>query len=433
MKIDISMLDLTGPAVPSSGAPPTLDKSQSVEITFKKLSYFIQVPDKEQQESQPKLTRIFGRTPIIRKQILNDVTGMLQSGKLTAIMGPSGAGKTSLLQVLSGEAKTGAVSGRLEINGHPATPADIKRASAFVFQDDVILSTMTVREALTMAAILRLPGSLSDAERKARVDQVISVLKLEKASNVIVGDAQTRGVSGGERKRVAIGMELISDPRILFLDEPTSGLDSFTASKVVEILKQLAETGRTVVATIHQPSAETFFMFDNLLLLSEGSVMYHGPVHGVLDHFKLLGHQVPLMTNPIDWIFMNVLSVFTDTPYPPGFPKPDGGPELEPAQQRIRRLLAMWPGSPPQIALQAKLLDPTTNTQLPSRQLKSTRSLLVQLGYLLGRTARNASRNSLVLKTKFIQSVVFGLIMGLTFFNIPGMAPSAVRAKHVLL
>jgi ABC-type multidrug transport system ATPase subunit len=185
------------------------------------------------------------------------------------------------------------VTGELLINGQPVEPTHVKSLSGLVFQDDLILQTMTVREALTMAAILRLPAAMSMDERLSRVEEVIQMLKLEKSADVVVGDSEVKGISGGERKRLSVGMELINNPYLLFLDEFSSGLDTFTARKVGEILKELAQSGRTIVSTIHQPSAELFFMFDDLLLLAEGQTLYFGPTTGVISYFERLGHKIP--------------------------------------------------------------------------------------------------------------------------------------------
>ncbi|KAI9016894.1 P-loop containing nucleoside triphosphate hydrolase protein [Hyaloraphidium curvatum] len=405
----------------ASLAPPS-----GVEVRFSDLSYTVDVPDKEAKK--PKFPNPFARTPLLPKRILDSVSGIFEPGKLTAIMGASGAGKTSLLQVLAGEAKAGHIAGSLLINGRTATPKELKNLSGLVFQDDVILQTMTVREALTMAAILRLPSDYTKPEREQRVVEVLEMLKLEKAADTIVGNSELKGISGGERKRLAIGMELISNPPLLWADEPTSGLDAFTANKVVEILRDLAHSGRTVVATVHQPSAETFFMFDDLLLLSQGRIMYHGPVNGLLEHFEALGYPVPLYSNPIDYIFMHVLSVFTSTPYPATMKHPDPT-AMEPAETRINRLLDAWPTTPAYARLQARFARPPPSTD-PSATVKSTRSIWIQIGYLAKRTAKNVIRNEHVVKTKTAQAIIFGLIMGLTYLDLPSKDPAAAMQNY---
>ena len=156
-----------------------------------------------------------------------------------------------------------------------------------------------------MSATLRLPKTATVAERNERITSTIKLLNLTKCADTIVGDSNVKGISGGERKRTAIAMELITNPSMIFLDEPTSGLDSFTAYSVVNLLRGLALSGRTVIATIHQPSSEIFYLFDDLLLLAEGRVIYHGEVKNAIDYFGGLGFKCPQYVNPSDFIFMS--------------------------------------------------------------------------------------------------------------------------------
>jgi ABC-type multidrug transport system ATPase subunit len=190
------------------------------------------------------------------KTVLHEVSGIFASGKFTAIMGSSGAGKTSLLNAIGGEAAGGILSGRITVNGQGIATDTMRRLRAFVFQDDVMMGTMTVREIISMSARLRLPETISMQEKMDRVEQVIQVLRLEGCCDTVMGYSEASNISGGERKRVAIAMELVTNPSVIFLDEPTSGLDTFTAYTVCRTLKDLAQAGRTVVATIHQPSSE---------------------------------------------------------------------------------------------------------------------------------------------------------------------------------
>ena len=165
-----------------------------------------------------------------------------------ALLQASGAGKTTLLKAIAGEAAEGVLTGDVQVNGHAATTDELRRISGFVFQDDLLMPTMTVREAILFSARLRLPGSMPLQEKEARVQQVIELLHLGGCADTLIGSALTKGgISGGEKKRVAIGMELITNPPILFLDEPTTGLDTYTAYSVMSTLKALAASGRTVV------------------------------------------------------------------------------------------------------------------------------------------------------------------------------------------
>jgi ABC-type multidrug transport system ATPase subunit len=187
-------------------------------------------------------------------------------------------------------------------------------------QDDVMYPLLTPRETFWFSAQLKLP--FTERNKKAKVDALIEELGLEKCQKTKIGDAEHRGISGGQRKRVSIGMEMITDPSILFLDEPTSGafhvtqslvlvavrqllmrhtgLDSSTAYSLVEKLQHLAAMGRTIVTTIHQPSTDIFFKFDRLMLLAEGHMVYNGPTKDVVAYFGKLGYKCPKYTNPAE-------------------------------------------------------------------------------------------------------------------------------------
>lgn len=180
-----------------------------------------------------------------------------------------GAGKTTLLNYLSGREISQNLDkkGTILVNG--VNRSQIKGFAAFcayVQQDDILFQTMTVRECLEFAAKLKLKGT--NEKKLQRVDETIKELRLQKCQNTKIGGPLIKGVSGGERKRTSIGVELITDPNLIFLDEPTTGLDSFTATSVMEILRDLARSGRTIVSTIHQPNSDIFEMFDRLMLLA---------------------------------------------------------------------------------------------------------------------------------------------------------------------
>ena len=211
-----------------------------------------------------------------------------------------GAGKTTLLNFLSGRdpSKNLEKHGEVLINGINRDQLNYKKYIAYVQQDDVLSQCLTVKEWLEFAARMKLHPSI---DIKQRVNMVLEGLKLEKAANTKIGGPLVKGVSGGERKRTSIGVELITDPNMIFLDEPTTGLDSFTASTIVQTLRDLASTGRTIIWTIHQPSSEIFEIFDQLMLLSAGKTIYHNKSSFALKYFKSIGFQCPIHTNPADY------------------------------------------------------------------------------------------------------------------------------------
>jgi len=221
-------------------------------------------------------------------------------------MGPSGSGKTSLLSILGGRAPSSVtVDGDIKFNGK-RPGKNTKRSIGFVLQDDLLYPELTVRETLYFAAQLRLPKDMSKEQKMARLGNIITALGLDRCTDTIIGGfiagQMKRGVSGGERKRVSVGHELLIDPSIIFLDEPTSGLDSTNALSLMNTLGDLAAGGRTVVTSIHQPSSKIFQKLQKLMLLSEGRVLYYGFNSNCVEWFNALQAPCPFGMNVADFI-----------------------------------------------------------------------------------------------------------------------------------
>eukprot|EP00741_Cyanophora_paradoxa_P002545 tig00000605_g2469.t1 len=376
--------------------------SHPLQVVFKNLSYTVRVKQK-------------GTKGKVDKPILKGCNGVFQPGRFCGILGASGAGKTTLLNLLAGQATVGRSEGSILVNGEPANASLMRKVSGFVFQDDVILETMTVREALTMSALLRLPPEMAREAKLARVTEIISVLHLEHASDTIVGSSTNKGISGGERKRAACGMEMIVNPGILFLDEPTSGLDTFTATAIVETLKGLAASGRTVAATLHQPSSEIFHMFDDLCLMASGRIMYFGPVEESVPYFAALGYPCPTYTNPADHFFMKILNTHRHT-LPSG--KQVEGTEAVPlASERIEGLLGEWPQSRLGAAM-AHAVERPASGGVHEAQLQRRARLVTQFEVLTKRTLKNVFRNRLILRAKFGQMLFMALLCGLIYLRV---------------
>lgn len=221
------------------------------------------------------------------KPILTGVSGVFEPGTMTALMGPSGSGKTTLLDVIAGRKNSGKLTGQVTYNGQPATSSVLKQSVGYVEQFDTLVPELTVEQMLTYAAELKLPQALGGAAKRERVERAMQQLALEECQDTVIGDALNRGISGGQAKRVNIGLALITSPSVLFLDEPTTGLDSHMANEVVAILRRLAvEGGRTICATIHSPTSYAFNLFDSLLMLKQGQVIYDGPLEGDAQHAR---------------------------------------------------------------------------------------------------------------------------------------------------
>ncbi|KAL3526956.1 hypothetical protein ACH5RR_011612 [Cinchona calisaya] len=233
--------------------------------------------------------------------LLQKITGYAPKGSITAVMGPSGAGKSTLLDGLAGRIASGSLRGRVSLDGMDTTPSMIKRTSAYIMQDDRLFPMLTVYETLMFAADFRL-GPISRSEKRQLVERLIEQLGLSTTRNTYIGDEGTRGVSGGERRRVSIGVDIIHGPTLLFLDEPTSGLDSTSAYSVIEKVNDIARTGSTVVLTIHQPSSRILLLLDHLIILARGQLMYQGSPKDVTLHLGRMGRKVPKGENSIEYL-----------------------------------------------------------------------------------------------------------------------------------
>ncbi|PKI75534.1 hypothetical protein CRG98_004070 [Punica granatum] len=243
------------------------------------------------------------------QKVLEGLTGYAEPGTLTALMGPSGSGKSTLLDALSNRLASNAfLSGSILLNGRKAKLSF--GTAAYVTQDDNLIGTLTVRETISYSARLRLPDKMRWEEKRALVESTIIEMGLQDCADTVIGNWHLRGISGGEKRRVSIALEILMRPRLLFLDEPTSGLDSASAFFVTQTLRGLSRDGRTVVASIHQPSSEVFELFDRLCLLSGGKNVYFGKASDAYEFFAQAGFPCPALRNPSDHFLRCVNSDF---------------------------------------------------------------------------------------------------------------------------
>ncbi|CAI0544493.1 unnamed protein product, partial [Linum tenue] len=272
---------------------------QPLTMTFSKVNYFVDMP-KEMRKPGSMEKRL---------QLLSNVSGVFTPGVLTALVGESGAGKTTLMDVLAGRKTGGLIEGEIKISGHPKEQRSFARISGYVEQNDIHSPQVTVEESLWFSSSLRLPKEVSKGQRKEFVEEVMRLVELDSLRQALVGVPGNTGLSTEQRKRLTIAVELVANPSIIFMDEPTSGLDARAAAIVMRTVRNTVDTGRTVVCTIHQPSIDIFEAFDDLLLMKRGGKVIYGGKLGVhskhlVDYFQGIEGIPPIVDghNPATWM-----------------------------------------------------------------------------------------------------------------------------------
>lgn len=287
------------------------DSSHGISLAWQEVNVYASVvqPSMKKKTCLDKL-KIFASEKGTFKRILDNVSGCIESGTLMGIMGSSGAGKSTLMTTLAFRRPQGTiVHGDIMVNGQPLGPF-MNKLSGFVYQDDIFVGTLTVREHLTFMIQLKMRQRMCKEEINARIHQVLARAVLNKncLDRKIGEDSDFKKVlSGGEKKRLSIATELISDPLILFCDEPTTGLDSYSAQHVMATMKNLAKAGTIIVCTIHQPSQAIFEQLDQVMFLADGRLAFTGTPSKTIEFFKSIGLEAPAGSNPACYL-MSTLS-----------------------------------------------------------------------------------------------------------------------------
>lgn len=361
-------------------------------------------PNQTVDEEQPKLKE---NAPLNFRQVLKDVNFRAKPWEMLAIVGPSGAGKSTLLEILAGKLTPQTAS--IFVNQKPIDKGRFKKLSGYVTQKDTLFPLLTVEETLMFSAKLRL--KLPPSELGSRVKSLIHELGLEHVANSRVGDDRARGISGGERRRVSIGVDVIHDPRVLILDEPTSGLDSSSALQIIDLLKSMAENhGRTIILSIHQPGFRIVKSFNSILLMANGSVLHHGSVDQLGVHMRSMGLDLPLQVNIVEFA-MESIETLQQQPNP---------------EQETFLQLASTPQNETrsgkctlqQLFQQAKVMhDEIIDSGIDFR-CGYANSRISETLVLTHRFSKNIFRTKELFACRTLQMLIAGLVLGSIFYNL---------------
>lgn len=370
---------------------------QPLSLAFNNVNYYVDMPAEMKTQGVTEE----------RLQLLRDVSGAFRPGVLTALVGVSGAGKTTLMDVLAGRKTGGYIEGTINISGYPKNQVTFARVSGYCEQNDIHSPYVTIYESLLYSAWLRLSDDVNTETRKMFVEEVMDLVELKSLRNALVGLPEVDGLSTEQRKRLTIAVELVSNPSIIFMDEPTSGLDARAAAIVMRTVRNTVDTGRTVVCTIHQPSIDIFEAFDELLLMKRGGqVIYCGPLgrhsHKLVEYFEAI-QGVPKIkegTNPATWM-LDVSSAAVEAQLGTDFAEIYSKSDLYRANQDlIKELSIPAPGS-------KDLFFPTQYSQ----------SFLTQCKACFWKQHWSYWRNSQYNVIRFFTTIIIGVMFGVIFWQ----------------
>ncbi|KAF8402808.1 hypothetical protein HHK36_010899 [Tetracentron sinense] len=365
------------------------------------------------------------------KTLLNDISGEAREGEILAVLGASGSGKSTLIDALANRIAKGSLKGSVTLNGEALESRLLKVISAYVMQDDLLFPMLTVEETLMFSAEFRLPRSLSKSKKTARVQALIDQLGLRSAAKTVIGDEGHRGVSGGERRRVSIGIDIIHDPIILFLDEPTSGLDSTSAFMVVKVLQRIAQSGSIVIMSVHQPSYRILGLLDRLIFLSRGQTVYSGSPASLPLFFAQFGHPMPENENRTEFS----LDLIRELEGSPGgtkslieFNKSWQSMKHPPSHESDRKRLSLKDAISASIS-KGKLVSGATNdTSVTSSVPTFANPFWIEMAVISKRTMLNSRRMPELFGIRLGAVLVTGFILATMFWQLDN-SPKGVQER----
>nr|H9BZ66.1 RecName: Full=ABC transporter G family member 1; Short=ABC transporter ABCG.1; Short=PhABCG1 [Petunia x hybrida]AFC36404.1 ABCG1 [Petunia x hybrida] len=356
------------------------------------------------------------------KAILKGLTGYAMPGELLAIMGPSGSGKSTLLDTIAGRLGSSTrQSGDILINGRRQTLA--YGSSAYVTQDDTLLATLTIKEAVYYSAELQLPNSMSKSEKKEIADVTLKGMGLQDAMETRIGGWSGKGISGGQKRRVSICLEILTRPKLLFLDEPTSGLDSAASYYVMKAIASQCQ-GRTIIASIHQPSVDVFSLFHSLCLLSSGRTVYFGPASAANEFFALSGFPCPTLQNPSDHFLKTINSDFDQD-------IEEGSTRRKSTEEVIDILIKSYKASDKYNAVQSQVAE-ICQQEGEMLDKRSHASFITQSLVLTRRSFINMSRDLGYYWLRLAVYVVIAVGLGSLYYDV-GFSAASVQARGSML
>ncbi|XP_010527096.1 PREDICTED: ABC transporter G family member 5 [Tarenaya hassleriana] len=353
------------------------------------------------------------------KHVLKGVTCWAKPWEILAIVGPSGAGKSSLLEILA--AKVIPQTGSVFVNQRPVDRAKFKKISGYVTQKDTLFPLLTVEETLMFSAKLRL--KLPEDQLRSRVKSLVQELGLEAVAMARVGDDRVRGISGGERRRVSIGVEVIHDPKVLILDEPTSGLDSTSALQIINMLKLMAETrGRTIILSIHQPGFRIVKLFNSVLLLANGSVLHQGSVDQLGGYLRSIGLQLPLHVNIVEFAIESIEAITkrqkTQQGRSVGHALTSATTQQQKKSEEIQGGSRSGRSTLQQLFQQSKVADEGTMNVGTEFTRNFANSRIEETMILTRRFSKNIFRTKELFACRAVQMLASGFVLGLIFHNL---------------